>query len=147
MWRRLRGCEPSEVADGADVLFGELPPSRAAIALSMRSLSALNSPITCSVSKVISFVLEKRNCSRPSFEVPVTGQDKEALCVLLGVCAWVSSHFRQRKPDASTGSFNSLIATVQHSTRASETVLRSRRLPPARRSCDTESNWSPIERK
>src|SRR5258708_12374902 len=57
MWRRLRGCEPPEVTDGADVLFGDLPPSRAAIALSMRSLSAFNSPIICSVSKVISFVL------------------------------------------------------------------------------------------
>lgn len=66
MWRRLRGCEVPEVTDAADVLFGDLPLSRAAIALSMRSLSAFNSPIICSISKVISFVFEKRNCNSPS---------------------------------------------------------------------------------
>src|SRR6266404_6336350 len=49
MWRRLRGCEPAEVTDAADVLFRDRPLSRAAIALSMRSLSSFNSPIIRSV--------------------------------------------------------------------------------------------------
>jgi len=51
MWRRLRRGEPSEGTEAADVLFGDLPPSRAAIALSMRSFSSFNSPIMRSVSK------------------------------------------------------------------------------------------------
>jgi hypothetical protein len=51
MWRRLRGCEPLEVTDAAAVLFADLPPSNASIALSMRSLSSFNSPIIRSVSK------------------------------------------------------------------------------------------------
>ena len=51
MWRRLRGCEVPEGTDAADVLFGDLPPSRAAIASSMRALSSFNSPIIRSVSK------------------------------------------------------------------------------------------------
>ena len=51
MWRRFRGCETPEETDAADVLFGDLPPSRAAMALSIRALSSFNSPIMRSVSK------------------------------------------------------------------------------------------------
>jgi hypothetical protein len=51
MCGRLRRCEPSEVTDPVEALFGDLPPSKAAIALSMRPLSAFNSSTIFSVSK------------------------------------------------------------------------------------------------
>ena len=48
---RLRGCESSELTDPADVFLGEAPSDNAAIALSIRPLSAFNSSTICSVSK------------------------------------------------------------------------------------------------
>lgn len=51
MRRPLRRGEPSEVTDPAEVLFGNLPPPKAAIAVSMRPLSVFNSSIICAVSK------------------------------------------------------------------------------------------------
>jgi hypothetical protein len=64
MRRRLGGREASRVTDTADVLCEDRPPSRAAIALSIRSLSAFNSPIISAVSKVISFVLSNAIVAR-----------------------------------------------------------------------------------
>jgi hypothetical protein len=51
MRRRLPSCEPREVTDPAAVLLGDVPPSKAAIALSMRPLSAFKSWTIFSVSK------------------------------------------------------------------------------------------------
>jgi hypothetical protein len=41
--RRLPSCEPREVTEPAAILLGDVPPSEAAIALSMRPLSAFKS--------------------------------------------------------------------------------------------------------
>jgi hypothetical protein len=88
MRRRLLGREALLFTDTADVPFGDVPPSKAAIALSMRPLSAFKSPIISSVSKVISFVLRNVIVAR-HLKVAVKdrlGQAREAPCVLLGEC-------------------------------------------------------------